>query len=87
MYTAEVYKVDRRNRNGERLVFKKDLEYTNCDELQEALNRDYPVSEGYRVVLHETMITKTNAMTGKKYQERYDTPLSCSPSSETYWAM
>ena len=24
---------------------------------------------------------------GKEYQERYDTPRFCSPSSESYWSM
>ena len=32
-------------------------------------------------------VTKVNLMTGKEYQERVGTPLSCSPASETYWSM
>ena len=32
-------------------------------------------------------VTKDNMMSGKEYQERYDTPHFCSPSSETYWSM
>ena len=33
------------------------------------------------------MVTRVNLMTGKEYQEAEDTPLSCSPASETYWSM
>ena len=33
------------------------------------------------------MVERTNLMTGKKYMEPANTPLYCSPSSETYWSM
>ena len=33
------------------------------------------------------MVTRTNLMTGTEYQEDVNTPLSCSPASETYWSM
>ena len=32
-------------------------------------------------------VTKTNLMTGKEYTESVNTPLACSPASETYWSM
>jgi preprotein translocase subunit SecY len=32
-------------------------------------------------------LVRTNAMSGKTFQERYDTPYYCSPSSESYWSM
>ena len=32
-------------------------------------------------------VTRTNLMTGKTYQESVNTPMCCSPSSETYWSM
>jgi hypothetical protein len=35
----------------------------------------------------EGSITKVNLMSGKEYQERANTALSCSPASETYWSM
>lgn len=34
-----------------------------------------------------TTVTRTNLMTGKTYQESVNTPMCCSPSSETYWSM
>lgn len=33
------------------------------------------------------MVTRINLMSGKEYQEAEDTPLCCSPASETYWSM
>ena len=33
------------------------------------------------------MVTRTNLMTGNTYQESVNTPMCCSPSSETFWSM
>jgi hypothetical protein len=33
------------------------------------------------------MVTRVNLMSGLEYQEPADTPLCCSPASETYWSM
>lgn len=33
------------------------------------------------------MIERVNMMSGEKYMEAEDTPLCCSPASETYWSM
>jgi hypothetical protein len=84
-YTIEVYKADRRTKQGERLINKQDLgdiTDTLAKKLVE-MNQD----AGFRVELHETYVTRTNMMSGKEFQERYDTPYYCSPSSETYWSM
>lgn len=35
----------------------------------------------------EKKVTKRNLMTGQDYVETVNTPLSCSPASETYWSM
>jgi hypothetical protein len=35
----------------------------------------------------EKRVMKTNLMTGKQYMESVNTPLACSPASETYWSM
>jgi hypothetical protein len=42
---------------------------------------------GFIVEVFETYVTRINMMGGKEYQERYDTPRFCSPSSEAYWSM
>ena len=47
----------------------------------------YPADKGYIVKVHDTYVTRVNIMSGTEYQERYDTPYFCSPSSDTYWSM
>ena len=36
---------------------------------------------------NDTMVERTNMMTGKKYMEEKDTPPFLSPACETYWSM
>ncbi len=35
----------------------------------------------------EKTVTRVNLMTGAEYTESVNTPLACSPASETYWSM
>ena len=35
----------------------------------------------------ERTVTRVNMMSGKEYTESVNTPLACSPASETYWSM
>ena len=89
-YTLTVIKVDRRYREGERRVDTYDYENKDyewmLEELRELRHRLYPESR-YRLELTETWVTRRNLMTGSEYRERFDTPRSCSPSTETYWSM
>ena len=71
-YTVEVYKKDARTKKGERLVNKFDHKGARREELKH---------------LYETWVTRKNLMGGAEFQERYDTPYFCSPSSESYWSM
>jgi hypothetical protein len=87
MYTVEVYKKDNRVKIGERLVRKTDHSSHDRNLLEHLYKTTYFPSEGYRFEIHETMVTRTNMMGGAEYQERYDTPRYCSPSSEAYWSM
>ena len=87
MYTVEIYKKDARTKAGERMVSKTDYEVTEQTMLEHTVQHTYRASQGYRYEIHETMVTRTNMMGGKEYQERYDTPRYCSPSSEAYWSM
>ena len=82
-YTVEMYKIDKRHKGGKYLVMKQD--YTDVTYAQ--MERMYPRRPRYIVEIHETYVTRTNLMGGKEYQERYDTPRCCSPSSEAYWSM
>lgn len=86
MFTVEVYKRDRRSKRGERLVRKTDHSIHDRSMLEHLYKTTYFPSEGFRFEIHETMVTRRNAMTGAEYEERYDTPYACSPSSEAYWS-
>jgi hypothetical protein len=87
MYTVEIYKTDKRTKSGERLVLKKDYDTDNLSVLEHTVKHTWRVSQGFRYEIHETYVTRTNLMGGGEYQERYDTPRYCSPSSEAYWSM
>ena len=87
MYTVEIYKRDRRKKEGERLVHKADHATDDLSMLEHAVKNTWRSAQGYRYEIHETWVTRKNLMGGAEYQERYDTPRSCSPSSESYWSM
>ena len=89
-YTVEVYKTDKRTKKGERLVQK--FEHLGDrkgmkEELKHLYETSWFAKDGYRFEIHETYVTRTSAANGQEFQERYDTPYYCSPSSETYWSM
>jgi hypothetical protein len=86
MYTVEVYKRDRRCKEGERLVHKSDYKTDDRSMLEHTVKHTWLPSHGYRFEIHETMVTRRNVITGEEFEERYDTPLACSPRSETYWS-
>ena len=86
-YTVEIYKRDARTKVGERLVSKVDYETDNLSMLEHTVKHTYRASQGFRYEIHETYVTRRNMMGGAEYQERYDTPWHCSPSSESYWSM
>jgi hypothetical protein len=87
MYTIEVYKKDKRTINGERLFMKVDHSTTDLDAIEKVYSTKYPSDRGYRYEIHKTFVTRLNMMSMIEYQERYDTPYFCSPSSESYWSM
>ena len=84
-YTLEIYKVDRRVKGGYRLVEKRDFAPTTKDAIN-AITEKFQ-DQGFIVKIFETFVTKKNLMGGAEFQERYDTPYYCSPSSESYWSM
>jgi hypothetical protein len=84
-YTLEIYKTDRRTKEGRRLYSKKDFSPVTkawIRAVAQSIRRD-----GFIVEVFETFVTRTNVVGGGEFQERYDTPYFCSPSSERYWSM
>jgi hypothetical protein len=84
-YTLEIYKLDRRVKEGRRLVEKRDFSPVTRDYIQTVVSDK--IAQGFLVLVHETFVIRNNLMGGAEYQERYDTPRFCSPSSEAYWSM
>jgi hypothetical protein len=84
-YTLEIYKADKRTKEGRRLVAKEDFAPVTKDYIDAVVAKKCKL--GFAVELFETYVTETNLMDGKEFQERYDTPYFCSPSSERYWSM
>ena len=83
-YTLELYKTDRRTKEGRRLVEVKDVAESTRDHIESIADSLRKLD--FIVEVFETYVTKKNSMSGKEFQERYDTPYYCSPSSETYWS-
>jgi predicted small secreted protein len=92
-YTFEIYKKDNRIKKDERYGRnKKGLRFVEVKDFApvtrayiETLADDFR-KEGLVVYVYETFVTRKNMMSNKEYQERYDTPYFCSPSSETFWS-
>jgi hypothetical protein len=84
-YTLEIYKTDRRIKEGQRLVEKRDFDPVTRDYIDTVVER--LSGKGITIKLFETFVTKQNLMGGQEFTERYDTPHFCSPASESYWSM
>ena len=87
MYTVIVFKADKRKKDGERRVHYADYDTKDKSTLEHTVKHTWRAGHGFRYEIHETMVTRTNLMGGAEYQERFDTPRYCSPSSEAYWSM
>jgi hypothetical protein len=93
-FTVELYKTDKRIKKDERYGRnKKGLRFVETVDFAPS-TRDYISTveadmreRGYVVKVFETFVTCTSLVGGKEFQQRYDTPYFCSPSSETYWSM
>jgi len=84
-YTLEIYKSDKRTKEGRRLVDTLDFAPVTKDYIDSVA--EAKIKLGFIVEVFETFVTKNNLIGGKEFQERYDTPYYCSPSSESYWSM
>jgi hypothetical protein len=84
-YTLELYKADKRTKEGKRLVAKQDFAPVTKDYINAVVEGKRRL--GFIVEVFETFVTKQNLMGGREFQERYDTPYYCSPASESYWSM
>ena len=92
-YTIEIYKADKRIKRDERygknkvgLRFVEVLDYApSTSDFIQQIAQDFREA-GFVAEVFKTYVTRTSAMNGQEFKERYDTPYYCSPSSETYWS-
>lgn len=85
-YRIEVYKTDRRYRDGERIVRVVNLDDVT-KEYAAAAAKSFK-AKGYRVDLQEQWVTVKNLMTGKDIKiDAKSKGTCCDPSTETYWCM
>jgi len=84
-YTLELYRADKRTKEGRRLYAKQDFAPVTKDYIDAVA--DAKRNLGFEVAVFETFVTKTNLIGGREFKERYDTPYFCSPASESYWSM
>ena len=84
-YTIERYTIDLRRKDGLRLIDKADYTPSTMELLENIVN-DLE-DAGFVINYFPTYTTEKNLLTGELYQERYDTPSFCSPSSESFWSM
>ena len=89
-WTLLVYRMDKRCNDGKKLHGR----YEYCDKTEldmrheiKDLSAKLYTEDKFCIELHETYVTRVNMMTGLEYEERYDTPRYCSPSSESFWSM
>jgi hypothetical protein len=92
MYTVEVAKQDKRVKGGVRNITKLDIDTDTAGDAERKARlimwgRAGRAQGGLVFTVHETYVTRKNIQSGKEFQERYDTPYYCSPSSETFWSM
>jgi hypothetical protein len=87
-FTLEIYKMDRRTKEGKRLVGKYDYDRADRAAMEREIADLFPTyrkRDGYIFNVVETYREVTNMMTGNTIFERYDTPFACSVSSDRYW--
>ncbi len=87
-YTLEIYKSDKRTKEGRRLVTVEDFAPSTKDYIETVAEKKRKL--GFIVEVYETYVTRTAVDVGygsREFRERYDTPYYCSPSSESYWSM
>jgi hypothetical protein len=84
-YTLEIYKADKRTKEGRRLVAKQDFAPSTHAYISAVAESKRKL--GFIVEVFSTYITTRNLMTKLEFQERYDTPYHCSPRSESFWSM
>lgn len=89
-YAVTVSKIDSRHTSGMRVINKQTIEAANDEAMIAAIGiarSMFDDSSKYVIEFTPAQRVVQNLMTGEDVTIDYDTPLSCDPSSETYWSM
>jgi hypothetical protein len=86
MFTAIVFKNDKRTKSGKRQVLNQDYDTTDKATLEHSIKTTWPACAGFTYEIHETIVTRKVLGSGREFKERFDTPHCCSPSSESFWS-
>lgn len=89
-YTLRVFKQDARTKSGEKHIADYDYGGQTKQFMENevaSLKKNGYYSNKYRFEIVETYVRKQNLLSGEEFLERFDTPIYCSPSSESYWSM
>ena len=84
-YTIEIYKTDKRKKEGKKLVECVEIDAEN-ENIADIRGRELTMHDAKLTFeVHQTYRDVRNIMSGKIVKEHYKTPYSCSVGSETYW--
>tara|TARA_B100000212_G_C27354831_1_gene525367 strand:- start:917 stop:1234 length:318 start_codon:yes stop_codon:yes gene_type:complete len=84
--TAEIFKIDNRTKSGKRLIDSFDFKDMSVSDIVDHLSEGWNPKNGYSFNIFKTYVKRKNIVYGNFFYERYDTPLYCSPSSESFWS-
>lgn len=86
-FSIEIYKSDKRRKEGKKLVEVVEIEVENYeDALIFAENKMDGKGVKFSYEIHETYRMVRNIMSGVMVKEHYKTPFSCSVGSESYFS-
>jgi hypothetical protein len=84
-YTFEIYKTDKRTKEGIRRLGTFDLDLDDMETAESIAAEMESKTKNTKWKVFQTYVTRINLQSGNEFQERYDTPRFCSPSSDAYW--
>jgi hypothetical protein len=84
-YTIEIYKVDRRRKDGKRFIEAVEVKSVDREGVEAVAVAKTAKDPKLTYEIHETYREVRNIMSGKIVKEHYKTPYSCSVGSESYF--
>lgn len=87
-YTIEIYKADKRRKDGKRFIEAVEVESASpIKEVEEVAKGLVAKDAKLSYKVYKTYNDVRNIMSGKIVKEHYKTPYCCSVGSETYFSM